>query len=80
MLNKSAVLTDKSKMLTSLYTDGCDIIFYDTGKMELLPERIFSLLSDEKKLASIAEAGYASAAKNATWENLGQRFLSILSV
>lgn len=78
MLNKSVSVTDGSRLLTSLYTDGSDIVFYDINRMELLPERLFSLLSDEAKLSSIANAGYKNAAKNATWETLGQRFCNIL--
>lgn len=80
MLNKSVSVTDGSKMLTSLYTDGNDIVFYDINQIKLLPERLFSLLSDEAKLSSIADAGYKNAAKNAAWETLGQRFCKILSL
>ena len=40
--------------------------------------RSLSLLSDEQRLSSIAEAGYENAKKNATWETTGQRFFDIL--
>lgn len=78
MLNKSVAVTDRSDMLTRLYQDGTDLVFYDTDHMELLPQQIFSLLSDEQRLSSIAEAGYKNAKKNATWETTGQRFFDIL--
>ena len=78
MLNKSVAVTDRSDMLTRLYQDGTDLVLYDTDHMELLPQQIFSLLSDEQRLSSIAEAGYENAKKNATWETTGQRFFDIL--
>lgn len=78
MLNKSVSVTDQSLLLKQRYTDKKDIVFYDLNNMELLPELLSSLLSDVPRMEAIAEAGYEHAKKNATWENLGQRFLEIL--
>lgn len=78
MLNKSVSVTDKSHMLERQYTDKKELLFYNRDKMELLPELLFTLLSDVPRLEAIAEAGYEHAKKNATWEVLGQRFAEIL--
>lgn len=78
MLNKSVCVTDKSTLLTRLYENNKDIVFFDLDQMEVLPDLLFDLLKNPQKMETIAWAGYENARQNSTWEQAGEQFISIL--
>lgn len=78
MLNKSVCVTDASSLLTRLYTNNQDIVFYDLDDMKALPDMLSDLLKNPPKMETIARAGYENARQNSTWKQAGARFISIL--
>ncbi len=78
MLNHSLCLTDASPMLTAQFHNGRELCFYDTQNSENLTNIIHMLLSDEKKLKEISQAGYFRAKENHSWETRAVYLLTIL--
>jgi hypothetical protein len=79
LLCRTVVVTDKSDYLEEHFTDGTDMVFFDLEHIELLPDRIRSLLSDEPKQRRIAEAGCKNAQENHTWSIRARQFIELLS-
>ncbi|MCR5467753.1 MAG: glycosyltransferase [Lachnospiraceae bacterium] len=67
MLNKSVCLTDKTRYLEKEFKDGEDIVFYDLENLEALPDKIRTILSDEKWQERMEEAAYKKALEYHTW-------------
>lgn len=74
MLNGAVCLSDGSKYMDEILRDGKDYIRYDLAKLGELPEKVTELLNNREKWESIAESGYARAAKKHTWADRA-RFL-----
>lgn len=69
MLQKTTVLTDESRFLREEFTDGRELIFYDTGDVSALAERIRELAADPARAKRIAVRGFAAAGTRHTWAN-----------
>ena len=67
MANGSICITDHSRYLDEILTDGENVLFYDLKEMELLPEKVSSLLQNPEKMDSVAQNGYRLAMENHTW-------------
>jgi len=78
MLCQSAVLSDKSTRLEEEFIDGEDILLFDLSKLDLLPERILALLSDDAKLHQIAMNGYRKVVHKHLWIHRAKELLNIL--
>lgn len=74
MLNGAVSVSDNSKYMDEILTDGKDYIRYDLGKLEELPGKVEEILSDREKWEYIVENGYRLAAKGHTWADRA-RFL-----
>ena len=78
MLHKSVVITDKTTYLEQNFSDGEDIVMFDLGHLEKLPQRIKGLLLDEEGRAQIAERAYKKAQSEHTWEKRAEQLLQLI--
>lgn len=78
MLQKAAVISDRTTCLEKNFVNGEDILLFDLGHLEELPEKITELLHDERKRARIAENGYQKAIKFHTWQNRAEEMLQLI--
>jgi len=67
MANGSICVTDHSKYLDGILTDGENIIFYDLKNLDALPMQIESLLKNPAKTEAISANGYHLTMKGHTW-------------
>lgn len=75
MLHGSVVCTDKSRYLTEQFRDGEELLLYDLEQLDILPERIQSVLADETKRQAMAQAAYDKAIRQHTWKTRAEEFL-----
>ena len=69
MANGSVCLTDGSRYLREILSDGENVVFYDLGQIEKLPELALTLLAQPGKMQQIAHQGFALAMAGHTWEH-----------
>lgn len=69
MLNGSVCVTDDSIYLREILKNDEDVVFYETAKINLLPQMVKELLADEERMQRIADAGYKKAAREHCWYN-----------
>lgn len=69
MANGSVCITDHSKYLDEILTDGENVIFYDLLHINELPEKIKTLLNQTDKLKTLAQNGYHFTMEQHTWIN-----------
>ncbi len=67
MLNGGVCLSDDSKYLREILSNGKHIIFYSLEKIEALPAMVKRLLDDPELLSAIREEGFLQASKFHTW-------------
>ncbi len=67
MLNGGVCLSDDSKYLREILSNGKHIIFYSLEKIEALPGMVKRLLDDPELLSAVREEGFALASKTHTW-------------
>lgn len=67
MRNGAVCVTDTSRFLTQELTDGENVVFYELTELELLPDRIKTLLRNEERLQKIADAGRSFADREHNW-------------
>ncbi len=78
MLHKTVALTDDSRYLRENFTDGRELVYYDLGHLEELPEQVFRLLRQPERMYDIAGLGYKAAIAHHTWERRAETLLSYL--
>ena len=78
MLQGSVVVTDKSRYLEENFVDGQELLLFDLGDLEQLPERINELLADEERRGRIAERGRQKALREHTWERRAETLIGWL--
>ncbi len=78
MLHKTVALTDDSRYLRENFTDGRELVYYDLGHLEELPEQVFRLLRQPERMYDIACLGYKAAIAHHTWERRAETLLSYL--
>lgn len=78
MLQKSVVVSDRTKYLEENFKDGEDIILFDLQDYRKLPERINALLQQTEKMKEIAENGYRKAKEYHTWDVRAGHLLSMI--
>lgn len=66
MRSGTVSFTDTSKMLDSTFADGKELLTYDLGKVDEIPEKLEVYLSDKVRLMEIAEAGRQAVEKEHT--------------
>lgn len=67
MLQGTAALTDASRYLREEFADGEEIVFYPLTRLSELTDQTKRLLSDQDRLAQIAQRGYQKAKIRHTW-------------
>lgn len=67
MLNGAVCVSDGSKYMDEILTDGKDYIRYDLAKLEELPGKIRHILENRDEWEYIVKNGYERAAKRHTW-------------
>ncbi len=77
MLSGAVLVTDDTTYLAEEYT-GEDLITFSLGKRKLLPDKIQSLLKDEKRRQTIAENGCKKTLQQHTWKRRAEQFLELL--
>lgn len=75
MLAKAVCMTNKHKILETLFEDGKEVVTYSIEKPETLPNIIKDLLQNPEKMQEIADAGYQKAIKKHTWEKRGEQII-----
>lgn len=74
MLNGAVCVSDGSKYMDEILTDGKDYIKYDLDRLAELPEKIRELLVDRDRWEDIVKNGYNKAVNGHTWADRA-RFL-----
>jgi spore maturation protein CgeB len=72
MLNGAVSVTDDSKYMREIFTDGEDVVFYDLEDMDGLVEKVRYLLEHGEKAEEIAKKGRERARKGHTWKDRGE--------
>ncbi len=78
MLQKAAVVTDRTTYLEENFVDGKDIILFDLGHLQEVPNRIKNLLACEEKRKQIAKNGYEKALAAHTWKSRAAKILEMI--
>jgi hypothetical protein len=72
MLNGAVSVTDSSKYMEEIFTDGENVVFYDLADMNGLVEKVKYLLEHEKEAEEIAGKGQEYARNGHTWKDRGK--------
>lgn len=75
MLQKSAVVTDRTAYLEKNFVDGEELLLFDLAHLDELPGRIKELLAEEQKRSRIAQRGYEKALRQHTWHQRAEKIL-----
>lgn len=67
MANGSVCITDHSKYLDEILTDGENVIFYDLEHLEELPDKVRRILKQPDKMKTLSDNGFAFVQKSHTW-------------
>lgn len=78
MLQKSVVVTDRTTYLEKNFVNGEDLLLFDLGHLQKLPEQIRELLDDEEKRKRMAENGYRKASLHHTWKQRAEKILEFI--
>lgn len=74
MLNGAVCVSDGSKYMDEILTDGKDYIKYDLARLDELPDRIRDVLENREIWERIVKSGYNRASRGHTWADRA-RFL-----
>lgn len=77
MLSGALLVTDDTTYLKGKYSER-DLLSFQLGERETLPDKIRLLLAEDKLRRTIAENGKKKTLKYHTWERRAQQFLDIL--
>jgi spore maturation protein CgeB len=77
MLQGCAVVTDSSRYLDEILTDGENAILYSLEERENLPEIIREKLRSPARLSDIASQGYCTAQGAHTWAHRAEYILKL---
>jgi hypothetical protein len=77
MLQGCAVVTDLSRYLDEILTDGENAILYSLEERENLPDLIRDVLRSPARLADIASRGYRTARRAHTWAHRAEDILNL---
>jgi hypothetical protein len=77
MLQGCAVVTDSSRYLDEVLTDGENAILYLLEERESLPDQIWDTLRNPARLTDIAAQGYRTAQGAHTWAHRAEEILNI---
>lgn len=77
MLSKAVCLTDSNPYLESIFTNG-EAEMYDITDIDTLPQKVFSILKDEKTSVSRTEAAYDLVYNNFRWQNLADEIITLM--
>ncbi len=69
MLGGAVCVSDNSSKLSELFHNNEDIVIYDLGRLEELPDMISNLLHNDGIRINIARAGFDNAYENHRWIN-----------
>ncbi len=67
MLAKAAVVSDSSIYMKENFENGKELVLFELNEIDTLPDKITSLLSDEKALCEMAETGCQRARTTESW-------------
>lgn len=67
MANGSVCITDHSRYLDEVLTDGEQVVFYDLKSLEELPQKVKALLENPDRMEEISKKGYAYTMEHHTW-------------
>ena len=68
MLNRSVVVSDRTTCLEEQYEDGGEILLFDLGHLDELPDRIRELLDNDGERSKMAKRAYERAVAEDTWD------------
>lgn len=74
LMNHTVCLTENSRFARQRFSDGEEIVFYETDSLSMLPDKIISLSENPQKAIEIAEYGFESVKKNDTWTKRIEQF------
>jgi glycosyltransferase involved in cell wall biosynthesis len=80
MLQGCAVVTDSSRYLDEIMTDGENAILYSLEERENLPDIIRENLRSPARLADIASQGYRTARRAHTWAHRAEDIFNIMRI
>lgn len=76
MLARAVVVSDKSTCLEEQYENDGELLLFDLNRLNTLPDRILSVLSDNERREKIAERAYQRAISEDTWDARAKLLLS----
>lgn len=80
MLNGAVALTDTSSVYMQEFTNGEEIVFYDITKLELLPDIVNNILSDNSAAEKIAANGQQKALLRHQWSSRAETLIEIMGL
>ncbi len=78
MLNGSVCVSDPSRYLKELFTDGRELAFYELSDIGALSGRVCELLSDEVRLQEMADCAYEKCICSHTWKNRAEQIIELI--
>ncbi|MBQ7506598.1 MAG: glycosyltransferase family 1 protein [Lachnospiraceae bacterium] len=68
MLGGAVAMSDSSLYMKESFEDGKELILFELEDIPTLPDKVRSLLSNEKQLEEIARTGYERAVSRESWQ------------
>ncbi|MCI8919670.1 MAG: glycosyltransferase family 1 protein [Eubacterium sp.] len=78
MLQRSVVVTDRTTYLEQNFVNEQELLIFGLDRINELPQKIKSLLEDDRRRAKIAESGYQKAKKEHTWYRRAGQLLELM--
>lgn len=75
MANKTLAVTDTSCYMEECFTDEKDLILYQQGKIDVLAQKLWTLLENPNRIEEIAMSGYKKVQKYHLWDNRIKEFV-----
>jgi len=78
MLQRSVVVTDRTTYLEQNFVNEQELLIFGLDRINELPQKIKSLLEDDRRREKIAESGYQKAKKEHTWYRRAGQLLELM--
>ena len=78
MLQRSVVVTDRTTYLEQNLVNEQELLIFGLDRINELPQKIKSLLEDDRRREKIAESGYQKAKKEHTWYRRAGQLLELM--
>ena len=74
----SVVVTDRTTYLEQNFVNEQELLIFGLDRINELPQKIKSLLEDDRRREKIAESGYQKAKKEHTWYRRAGQLLELM--